>query len=1129
MAQGLWEHCDGTIQSPYKQVHRLDKDGNHVLDKNEKEVMDFEKDLDKWPEWEHLDNMALGNLVLWVVPSIQQDLSTIADAETAWKHLNEHYGQPSATSVFKDFKEALNIRIDANKHPNPQIEKMNAAFQHLAAAGVEMHAAIKAMILLAAIPPKWDSITSIAVYSEDLETLTFSDVRDTILAHYEQERMRGKGGNGHQQANKISAVKRKRGNPQFNQQQGGHNQQQQQQQQNHGQHNHNNNRRGKRGGRGKGKEKAHEAQEHSHVSHIAMTATLPPPSSTTVAHVGPSGVNKRRVVAPLPKRRTEGPYKALNEALDLAERLEVPATIETTKTLEQRITEQYKEGPWSQSTNYMDDDEGSDIVDMSVVPPGKEDQMDWVAEGSYTPPSPGEEPLDWGSDPEVEEYVCSTSLNLSIHSFTASPQLLKGHGSKDGSSSKDVEYLEDRKCEHGREMAFCTRCTLRDESRIHGWLLDSGATAHFTNNLDDFIDYEPYNDDERPTIQSANTLAYAEGHGTVLVKHFVGQSPRLLRLTNVIYASSFHSRLLSMTLFLLQGLRVEGDARRISLLKGSKIIFSCFPAFKGDRSFWLHKYHREIVADNCVYAVNYDLMHRHLGHPSKDVLSHARDNTNNFPSGIKIPSESPVCPGCAQGKMPAGSHPHSESRATAPFERVHSDIKSLPVESYHKYKYFITFIDDYTSCAWVVHLCKKSVAIEALNQFLALVKTQYKVDVKEWMSDAGGEYKSDAFIKTLKDVGIKILQSAPHTPQQNGRAERFMHTVMDKAEAMRLEACLPDSWWEFAVTHAVHVYNRTPVRRLEWKTPYELLNGEKPEVSHLRVFGCGAYVRIPPETRQNKLSPKSELMIYLGHTDGIKAFLFMRLKKNTLFNGPTALFDETLFPKCDKKYKSRPRGTTWVNAPLEDQPIPIAIEDTTPGDDDPTPEPTQREEEVAIDRDDDPDIPSIDEHTNVPDAPPSPPQAPEPAPLRRSQRLRKAPTRPGNVYGEGRHPTEIEKDVRRTRNWKQMTENPAGSSQRDNRSGQPEEGAAPPGAWSETPPPAEDDEEGEVEELIHLAQEGGVKFQDFLLAKAVPLDPESPSTADVREWTFKDILKMDGNAQKEWKQACCEELESLCR
>ena len=67
---------------------------------------------------------------------------------------------------------------------------------------------------------------------------------------------------------------------------------------------------------------------------------------------------------------------------------------------------------------------------------------------------------------------------------------------------------------------------------------------------------------------------------------------------------------------------------------------------------------------------------------------------------------------------------------------------------------------------------------------VALIKYQFNQTIKEWMSDASGEYKLDAFMKSLKDAGITVLQSAPHTPQQNGRAEHFMHTIMDKAQSM---------------------------------------------------------------------------------------------------------------------------------------------------------------------------------------------------------------------------------------------------------------------------------------------------------------------------------------------------------
>jgi len=128
-------------------------------------------------------------------------------------------------------------------------------------------------------------------------------------------------------------------------------------------------------------------------------------------------------------------------------------------------------------------------------------------------------------------------------------------------------------------------------------------------------------------------------------------------------------------------------------------------------------------------------------------------------------------------------------------------------------------------------LCAKSDVLEATQLFIIMVKTQHNTFIKEWMSDAGGEYKSLKFETMLKGHGIKILQSIPHQPQQNGHAERFNRTIMDKAQALRLDACIPQSWWEFAVLHAVHLYNHTPIACLKWRTPFELVFKHVPDVS----------------------------------------------------------------------------------------------------------------------------------------------------------------------------------------------------------------------------------------------------------------------------------------------------------
>ena len=53
--------------------------------------------------------------------------------------------------------------------------------------------------------------------------------------------------------------------------------------------------------------------------------------------------------------------------------------------------------------------------------------------------------------------------------------------------------------------------------------------------------------------------------------------------------------------------------------------------------------------------------------------------------------------------------------------------------------------------------------------------------------------------------------------QQNGKAERFNCTIIDKAMAMLHTTSLLNGFWEFAISTAVHIYNRTPSHMLKWQ------------------------------------------------------------------------------------------------------------------------------------------------------------------------------------------------------------------------------------------------------------------------------------------------------------------------
>ena len=48
---------------------------------------------------------------------------------------------------------------------------------------------------------------------------------------------------------------------------------------------------------------------------------------------------------------------------------------------------------------------------------------------------------------------------------------------------------------------------------------------------------------------------------------------------------------------------------------------------------------------------------------------------------------------------------------------------------------------------------------------------------------------------------------------------------------------------------ACYLVNKSPSSTLEVKTPQEVWTSKKPSLSHLRVFGCDAYVHVPKEKR----------------------------------------------------------------------------------------------------------------------------------------------------------------------------------------------------------------------------------------------------------------------------------------
>ena len=69
----------------------------------------------------------------------------------------------------------------------------------------------------------------------------------------------------------------------------------------------------------------------------------------------------------------------------------------------------------------------------------------------------------------------------------------------------------------------------------------------------------------------------------------------------------------------------------------------------------------------------------------------------------------------------------------------------------------------------------------------------------------------------------------------------------------------------------IYVQNRLSHSALGFKATKEIYPGKKPEVSHLKIFGCPVYVHIPKDKR-TKLDPSGKKGIFVGYCEVSKGF-----------------------------------------------------------------------------------------------------------------------------------------------------------------------------------------------------------------------------------------------------------------
>jgi hypothetical protein len=122
--------------------------------------------------------------------------------------------------------------------------------------------------------------------------------------------------------------------------------------------------------------------------------------------------------------------------------------------------------------------------------------------------------------------------------------------------------------------------------------------------------------------------------------------------------------------------------------------------------------------------------------------------------------------------------------------------------------------------------------------------------------------------------------------------ERKKRTLIDVARMMLGEYRTLERFWSEAVNMACHAINRLYLHRLLKKTTYELFTDNKPNVSHIHVFGSKYYILVK-KGRHSKFAPKVVEGFLLGYDSNTKAYRVFNKSFGLVEVTSDVVFDET--------------------------------------------------------------------------------------------------------------------------------------------------------------------------------------------------------------------------------------------
>ncbi|KAM1633571.1 hypothetical protein ACFXTN_010610 [Malus domestica] len=174
-----------------------------------------------------------------------------------------------------------------------------------------------------------------------------------------------------------------------------------------------------------------------------------------------------------------------------------------------------------------------------------------------------------------------------------------------------------------------------------------------------------------------------------------------------------------------------------------------------------------------------------------------------------------------------------------------------------------------------------------------MVENLLCIKIVNLRSDSGGEFTSTQFSSFLKTHGIIHQLTCPHTPEQNGCAERKHRHIVETARTLLAASKVPHEFWIDAFATAIYLINRLPTALK--CSPWESLFHKSPDYHTLKIFGCKCFPWLKPYVH-SKLDPKSQPCVFLGYSLQHKDYKCLNVVTRRIYISHHVLFDELHFP-----------------------------------------------------------------------------------------------------------------------------------------------------------------------------------------------------------------------------------------